>query len=99
MSNTQGKTIETKKDEFRTYLEKSGVVDSLTRVLVSLYEENDKPQSALDFIKKHLNTPDEFDTETLKNDFLKVKDENEKLRKIIEDLKKELEEYKKNEAN
>ena len=41
-------TIEAKKDEFRTYLEKSGVVDNLTRVLVSLYEESDKPQSALE---------------------------------------------------
>ena len=35
--------IEAKKDEFRTYLEKTGVVDQLTRVLVSLYEEQDKP--------------------------------------------------------
>jgi len=99
MSNNQAKTIEAKKDEFRTYLEKSGVVDNLTRVLVSLYEENDKPQSALDFIKKNLNTPDEFDTETLKNDFLKLKDENDKLRKIIDEQKKELDEYKKNDAN
>jgi len=37
-----------KKDEFRNYLEKSGVVDSLTRVLVSLYEEGDKPQNAIE---------------------------------------------------
>lgn len=41
-------TIEAKKDEFRNYLEKTGVVDQLTRVLVSLYEENDKPQNALE---------------------------------------------------
>ncbi len=61
MSNNQAKvfkivkvaqTIEAKKDEFRTYLEKTGVVDQLTRVLVSLYEEQDKPQNALEYIKK-----------------------------------------------
>lgn len=59
MSNNQAKvnkilnvkqTIEAKKDEFRNYLEKTGVVDQLTRVLVSLYEEQDKPQNALEYI-------------------------------------------------
>jgi hypothetical protein len=48
MSN-QAKTIEAKKDEYRNYLEKTGVVDQLTRVLVSLYEESDKPQNALEY--------------------------------------------------
>ena len=33
---SQAKTIEAKKDEFRAYLEKTGVVDQLTKVLVSL---------------------------------------------------------------
>lgn len=33
---TQGN--EAKKEEFRKYLEKTGVVDQLTRVLVGLYE-------------------------------------------------------------
>jgi len=37
-----------------------------------------------------LNTPDEFDTDTLKNESIKLKDENEKLRKIIEDQKREV---------
>ncbi len=41
-------TIEAKKDEFRNYLEKTGVVDTLTKVLVSLYEESDRPNNALE---------------------------------------------------
>ena len=45
--NNQPKT-----DEFRNYLEKTGVVDQLTRVLVSLYEENEKPENALEYIFK-----------------------------------------------
>lgn len=39
------KVIEAKKDEFRTYLEKTGVVDQITKILVSLYEETDKPEN------------------------------------------------------
>ena len=46
---SQTKTIEAKKDEFRAYLEKTGVVDQLTKVLVSLYEESDKPTNALEY--------------------------------------------------
>lgn len=48
--SSQAKTIEAKKDEFRAYLEKTGVVDQLTKVLVSLYEENEKPNNPLEYI-------------------------------------------------
>jgi hypothetical protein len=90
----QPKTIEAKKDEFRTYLEKAGVVDQLTRVLVSLYEENDRPQNTMEFIKKNLNSPDDIDTDNLKNEYLKLKSENEALKKKIDELTKELDQYK-----
>jgi len=39
---------EAKKEAFRKYLESSGVLDTLTKVLVALYEENDKPSSAVE---------------------------------------------------
>jgi seryl-tRNA synthetase len=91
------KTIEAKKDEFRNYLEKTGVIDQLTRTLVSLYEESDKPQNALEyinhklsFIKRNLNAPDDIDTDNLKNEYLKLKDENERLRRKIDELTKEV---------
>ncbi|XP_072226122.1 c-Myc-binding protein-like [Leuresthes tenuis] len=45
---------DSKREQFRRYLEKSGVIDTLTSVLVALYEEPDKPNNALDFIKLHL---------------------------------------------
>jgi hypothetical protein len=92
--NTQPKTIEAKKDEFRTYLEKTGVVDQLTRVLVSLYEENERPQNTMDYIKKNLNSPDDIDSDNLKSEYLKLKIENDQLKKKIEDLTKEIEIYK-----
>ncbi|XP_023119893.2 C-Myc-binding protein [Amphiprion ocellaris] len=45
---------ESKREQFRRYLEKSGVLDTITSVLVALYEETEKPNNALDFIKLHL---------------------------------------------
>jgi len=38
-----------KREEFRRYLEKCGVMDALTRILVSLYEETEKPADALEY--------------------------------------------------
>lgn len=40
---------EGKREEFRRYLEKTGVMDALTKVLVSLYEEPEKPNDALQY--------------------------------------------------
>lgn len=45
---------ESKREQFRRYLEKTGVLDGLTNALVTLYEETDKPNDALDFIKQNL---------------------------------------------
>lgn len=45
---------ESKKEEFQKYLEKNGVIDSLTKMLVGLYEAPDKPSNAIDFMKEYL---------------------------------------------
>ncbi|XP_029022330.1 C-Myc-binding protein [Betta splendens] len=59
---------ESKREQFRRYLEKAGVLDTITSVLVALYEETDKPNNALDFIKLHLGAsgPEPADTEALR---------------------------------
>lgn len=46
---------EARKDEFRRYLEKSGAIESLTTVLVNLYEETDKPLESTEYIRRSLN--------------------------------------------
>uniref|UniRef100_A0A1J3EWN8 c-Myc-binding protein n=1 Tax=Noccaea caerulescens TaxID=107243 RepID=A0A1J3EWN8_NOCCA len=56
---------EAKKEAFRKYLESSGVLDSLTKVLVALYEQNDKPSSALEFIQQKLGGPSVSEYEKL----------------------------------
>ena len=48
IKNMSFQTTDSKKEEFRKYLEKSGVIDQLTRVLVGLYEEPEKPNNAIE---------------------------------------------------
>ena len=87
-------TTETKKEEFRKYLESSGVIDKLTRVLVGLYEEPDKPQNAIEFIKKYLGSPSDIDVDKLIIEHEKLKHENESLKNKVEELKAEIENLK-----
>nr|CAD7578277.1 unnamed protein product [Timema californicum] len=43
------KLIDSKREEFRKYLERAGVMEALTKVLVGLYEEAEKPTNALEY--------------------------------------------------
>ena len=86
-------TTESKREEYRRYLEKSGVIDQLTRVLVELYEENNKPENAIDFIKKYLGSPSDVDVDSLKIQHAKLKEENDQLKTRLNNLKRELENY------
>merc|ERR1719370_204174 len=66
-----------KKDEFRKYLEKAGVLELLTKSLVQLYEEPEKPRDALSYLKNTVggSADDKTVIENLKteNDQLKAK--------------------------
>ena len=59
------------------------MIDQLTRVLVGLYEETDKPSNAVEFIKKCLGAPSDTDVEHLKT-------ENEELKAKIQHLEKQI---------
>ena len=74
---------EAKKEEFRKYLEKSNVIDALTKVLVNLYEEPEKPDKPIEFIKKSLGGPSQ-------QEFDQLKAENEALRNELEQLKRQV---------
>ena len=83
MNNNTNNQESSKKEEFRRYLEKTGVLDALTKVLVGLYEESERPQSALEYIKRYLGSPVGVDVEGLRK-------ENEELKKKVELLQKQL---------
>ena len=76
---------ESKKEEFRKYLEKSNVIDALTKVLVNLYEEPEKPDKPVEFIKRALGGPSQTDYDQLK-------EENTQLRAEVDRLKSKLQE-------
>ncbi|KAL6323740.1 hypothetical protein AAG906_002208 [Vitis piasezkii] len=61
---------EAKKEAFRKYLESSGVLDALTKVLVALYEQNDKPSSAVEFVQQKLGGPTVSEYEKLQAEML-----------------------------
>ncbi|KAG3282799.1 MYC binding protein, transcript variant X1 [Ictidomys tridecemlineatus] len=81
------KAADSKREQFRRYLEKSGVLDTLTKVLVALYEEPEKPNSALDFLKHHLGaaTPENPEIELLRLELAEMK---EKYEATVEENKK-----------
>lgn len=71
------KPSENKREEFRKYLERTGVMDALTKVLVSLYEEPDKPDDALEYIRNKLcSQPNGENLETMR---AKLEEANQKI--------------------
>ncbi|KAK1315139.1 hypothetical protein QJS10_CPA06g01895 [Acorus calamus] len=85
---------EAKKEAFRKYLEGSGVLDALTKVFVALYEENDKPSSALEFIQQKLGGPTISDYEKLKAEKSDLQLKYEELSAAHNNMLKELEELR-----
>lgn len=73
---------EVKKEAFRKYLESAGAIDSITKVLVALYEEPDRPANASEFLKSALGAP------TLE-DYEKIVAENKRLSAELDAAKEE----------
>ena len=92
---TTYKAADSKREEFRKYLEKAGVVDGLTKVLVNLYEEPEKPNNAMDFLMRNLGGggPESVDVENLKADVIELQAKVGQLTAENEELKAKLEKY------
>merc|ERR1711988_551271 len=87
-------TADSQKEEFRKYLEKNGIISQLTRVLVGLYEEPERPANAVDYIKKYLGAPTGVDVEELRAENEELKKQNEALQRKVDDLMQQLETLK-----
>jgi hypothetical protein len=73
-------------EAFREYLETSGLSDSISRVLASLYDAFDRgqqPANPLDYLKSRLGVPEGFNADNLKAN-------NDTLRRRVEQLKQQL---------
>ncbi|CAF1356213.1 unnamed protein product [Adineta ricciae] len=86
---------ESKREEFRRYLEKGGVVDSITRALVALYEEAEKPNDAAEFVRRYMGAtgPDTAELETIKNELMCLREKTDELTRENEALKEKLQKY------
>ncbi|KAM9851750.1 c-Myc-binding protein-like [Aulostomus maculatus] len=84
-----------KREQFRRYLEKAGVVDSLTSVLVALYEQPEKPNDALEFVKQHLGTASQIpaDAEALQQEVIDLRQRCARLEDENKDLKTRLQRF------
>ena len=83
-------SADAKKEEFRKYLEKSGVIDALTKALVGLYEEPERPQSAVEYVRKYLGSSSttNVDVDALRNENEEMRNRIRELSRTIDDLKK-----------
>merc|ERR1711911_98523 len=88
--------MESKRDEFRRYLEKAGVMDALTKVLVGLYEEPEKPNDALMYLKNHLSVahPDQAELESMRSELNFAHRQIETLKEENQKLAAELQKYR-----
>jgi predicted RNase H-like nuclease (RuvC/YqgF family) len=97
-SNHSYQSPESRKDEFRRYLEKSGAIESLTTVLVGLYEETDRPPESTEYIRRCLSgdssgggavaaVAGSGENEKLKKENAEMKTKIKELNKTIETLR------------
>mmetsp|Transcript_37664 Transcript_37664/g.43022 ORF Transcript_37664/g.43022 Transcript_37664/m.43022 type:complete len:118 (+) Transcript_37664:96-449(+) len=89
-SNSSNNTESSKKDDFRRYLERTNVIDSLTKVLVGLYEEPERPTNAIDYVRKYMGAPANIDVDSIKKENQDLRTQVERLSKKVEDLKHKL---------
>ena len=82
-SKNKNNSESSRKEEFRRYLEQTNVIDVLTKVLVGLYEEPERPANAIEYIRKYMGAPTNIDVHSIKK-------ENEMLKAQIDKLTEEL---------
>ncbi|XP_050529534.1 c-Myc-binding protein-like [Daktulosphaira vitifoliae] len=86
--------IESRREEFQEYLERSGVLDTITKVFLMLYEEPERPDNPIDYVRRNLmaNNPDAEEIEQLKPKIEKANAKLAQLKKTRDELKTLLEE-------
>lgn len=86
--------VDPKKDEFKQYLEKIGVTEKLTKLILSLYEDNNKPDSIDEFYLRYFQKKDDLEVVYLKNEVLRLRDELSMKNKEVAELKVVIEKMK-----
>ncbi|CRH02482.1 C-Myc-binding protein, putative [Plasmodium relictum] len=83
---SDSENISNLKDEFISYLEKHDVINHISRALLKLFEEEEKPDDAIKYICENLFNTTDVSLEDLKRENLFLRQENQKLTKKFEEL-------------
>ena len=78
--------IDSKRENFRKYLETGNVMDALTSALVSLYEEPEQPADPLNYIRQVIGAGEGVDIDALVRRNQELKEEIASLNQQIADL-------------
>lgn len=67
--------MDSKRETFRKYLNEGNVVEALTRALVNLYEEPERPNDSMNYIRQQLGAREGVDVDEIvrENQELKAK--------------------------
>lgn len=70
-------------------MERAGVIDALSKALIKLYEEQNKPEDAIRFVRKFMceSCPDDAQYDVMKNDLEEAKTHISKLEQELERLR------------
>jgi hypothetical protein len=84
-------SIDAKTDRFTQYLDKSEAVDKISKALVALYEEPEKPENPIDFIKTFLGVPTIKNIQEVQREVETLRDRNETLERMSRTLRQDVE--------
>lgn len=86
---------EGKRRDFKAYLDNSGVLNQITRVLEELFDEPSKPANPLEYIRHYLGAPVDVDIDALTAENEELRNKNEELEATIDALLNQLEDIRK----
>jgi len=66
------------------------VIDALTKVLVGLYEEPERPPNAVDYIKRYMGAPTGIDVEAMRAELEQLKIDKAALESTVKELNERL---------
>lgn len=88
-------SLDAKTDRFTQYLDRSFTVDLISKALVALYEEPEKPEDPVSFIRRYIGGTVLEDVAATQRDIQQLRERNEHLEKDLEEMRRVLEEKRK----
>ena len=82
--------MNTRRENFRKYLETGNAMEALTSALVALYEEQEQPTDPLNFIRQQLGAGDGVDVDALVRENQELKAKLASLQQTISELEAKL---------